>query len=219
MNFGRIYEYRFKDIDQKKKQLFWNELSAYMYGEHLNKPARILDPAGGLCEFINSVPSQEKWTIDLSEEFLKKNAQKDVKIIIGNNMEVDIPENYFDGIFISNFLEHLHTQEQVALFLERMFKALKPGGRIAIIGPNFKYCYKEYFDFADHYVILSELGLAEHLYGAGFNLLKIYPKFLPLSFRSGGWLPVNKLTVTSYLKLPFFWNFLGKQFLVVAEKK
>ncbi len=80
-------------------------------------------------------------------------------------MEVDLPPQYFDAIFVSNFLEHLNSQEEVAIFLKRLYSTIKNGGRIVIMGPNFKYAYKEYFDFADHKIILSELGVTEHLMG------------------------------------------------------
>jgi ubiquinone/menaquinone biosynthesis C-methylase UbiE len=218
MNFQRIYEYRFQHADESKKQIVWKAISEWLYAGHLNKPQAVLDPAGGLCEFINNVPAKERWAIDIEKEFISKYAHKDVHIVIGNNLEVEIPENHFDAIFISNFLEHLMSQEEVATLLGRMYKALKKGGRIVVMGPNFKYCYKEYFDFADHTVILSELGVAEHLYGAGFTIKKIIPRFLPLSFRSGGWLPVTAFTVGTYLKTPLAWRFMGKQFLLVAEK-
>ncbi len=84
------------------------------------------------------------------------------------------------------------------------------------MGPNFKYVYKEYFDFADHTVVLSELGVAEHLYGAGFEVETIHPRFLPLSFRGG--LPVNKFLVQCYLAMPWAWRFFGKQFLLIGRK-
>lgn len=187
-------------------------------GGHLNQPKTILDPAGGYCEFINNVPSAEKWTIDIQKEFVTKYANKDIKIIIGNNLEVDLPPQYFDAVFVSNFLEHLNSQEEIAILINRLYSTIKDGGRIVIMGPNFKYAYKEYFDFADHKVILSELGVAEHLIGASFHVVKIIPRFLPLSFRIGGLLSVSHFTVKTYLHLPLFWRFLGKQFLVVAEK-
>ena len=57
----------------------------------------------------------------------------------------------------------------------------------------------------------------EHLYGAGFELVETHPRFLPLSFR--GKLPVHKLLVRLYLKMPFIWFLFGKQFLIIAEKK
>ena len=215
MNYKRIYSYRFEKVDMEKKNIVWNEIAHFLYNTHLNKPQKTLDTAGGLCEFINHIPSPERWTIDLSEE-VKNYADPKIKTIIGNNLEVELPENYFDGIFISNFLEHLNSQFEVADFLERMFKALRSKGRIVIMGPNFRHTYKDYFNFADHTVILTELGVAEHLYGAGFNILKIYDKFLPLTFRRG--LPVSRFLIHTYLQMPFAWRFFGEQFLLVAEK-
>ncbi|MCC2548293.1 class I SAM-dependent methyltransferase [Hymenobacter sp. BT175] len=218
MNFPRIYQYRFQNTNTAKKQIVWHELAHWLYKGYLNRPQRILDPAGGLCEFINAVPAAEKWTIDLEEDFIRKHANPEVTIRVGSNLEVDLPQNHFDAVFISNFLEHLETQEQVATMLQRMHGAMRKGGRIVIMGPNFKCTYKEYFDFADHTVILTELGVAEHLYGAGFTIVKTIDRFFPLSFRSGGYLPVTPLTVKSYLNMPLAWKVMGKQFLVVAEK-
>jgi predicted SAM-dependent methyltransferase len=70
-------------------------------------------------------------------EHTKRAAQSDVKVVIGNNLDVTLPLNYFEGVYVSNFLEHLHSQEDVATFLERMFAILKPGGKIAIYGSQF----------------------------------------------------------------------------------
>lgn len=214
MNYERIYQYRFQQVSHAKKQSIWKEIAEFFY-QKLDQPKRILDSAGGMCEFINAVPSQEKWVIDISHT-VNEYASPEVKIVVGDSLQVPLPDNYFDAVFISNFLEHLRSQEEVAHFLERMFATLRPGGKIAIIGPNFKYAYREYFDFADHTVVLSELGVEEHLYGAGFAIKQTYSRFLPLSFRGG--LPVHKLLVRLYLNMPFVWFVLGKQFLIVAEK-
>ena len=214
MNYERIYNYRFKGINRDKKLLTWKIIAEFIH-KKLGNPNAIIDPAAGDCEFINHVPANECWAVDMSEH-TKVMAAKNVKVITGNNLEVDLPKNYFDGVYISNFLEHLHSQEDVALFLERMFSILKPGGKIAVMGPNFKYCYKNYFDFADHTVILTELGVAEHLFGAGFNVTEIHPKFLPLSFRGG--IPVSEFLVKMYFNIPFAWEIMGKQFLLIAQK-
>ena len=215
MNYERIYEYRFKDIDIKKKNIVWKEIAAFIR-ELTDNPQKVLDPAGGMCEFINNIDAPEKWTIDLNEAFVGKYADASVKKVIGNNLSVDLPDEYFDLAFVSNFLEHLSSQEQVGEFLQKLFRSVKTGGFIAVMGPNFKYAFREYFDFADHTVCLSETGAAEHLVGAGFDIDKIYPRFLPLSFRGG--LPVNKFLIQSYLKMPFAWRFFGKQFLIIAKK-
>jgi SAM-dependent methyltransferase len=215
MNYERIYEYRFRGIDTASKQITWEEIANFIY-KKLSGPKSILDPAAGKCELINSIKSEDRWAVDLNDYFIHKYAGPKVKVVVGDIFHVDLPENYFDAVFVSNFLEHLHSQEEVAAFLEKMFKSIKPGGKIAVMGPNFKYTYKYYFDFADHTVILSELGLAEHLYGAGFNLESIHPKFLPLSFRGG--IPVSRFLVKTYLSFPLAWRIMGKQFLVIANK-
>jgi SAM-dependent methyltransferase len=215
MDLDRIYEYRFRDVDHVKRRMVWDELARFMH-KKLKSPNILLDPAAGMCEFINASPAKEKWAVDLNEPFIRAHADKDLHIVIGDTLSVDLPKDHFEGVFVSNFLEHLHSQEEVAAFLRKLYGHLKTGGRIAIMGPNFKYVYKEYFDFADHTVILSELGVAEHLYGAGFEVEAIHPRFLPLSFRGG--LPVNKFLVRTFLSMPFAWRFFGKQFLLIGRK-
>lgn len=216
MNYQRIYEYRFKSVNSGQKNIVWKEIATFIHNE-TNNPKTILDPAGGMCEFINNITAEEKWTIDLNEEFIKKYVDDNIKVLIGDNKSISLPSDYFELVFISNFLEHLNSQQEVADFLTKMFECVKPNGCLVLMGPNFKYAYKEYFDFADHTVCLSETGAAEHLVGAGFDIVKVFPRFLPLSFR--GNLPINKFLVRTYLKLPFAWRFFGKQFLIFAQKQ
>jgi hypothetical protein len=84
------------------------------------------------------------------------------------------------------------------------------------MGPNFRYCSREYFDFADHTVILTERGVEEHLYAAGFQIVAVHPRFLPYTFT--GRLPSHPALVRAYLRLPLAWRLLGKQFLAIAER-
>lgn len=216
---SRIYEYRFKDINQAKKNMVWKEIAGYLFEKYLNKPRKILDPAGGFCEFINNIPSEEKYTIDLNEEFVRRNAKAGVKVIVGNNLTCRLPGENFDAVFISNFLEHLDSQENISTLLTRMYSVLKINGRIAVMGPNFKFSFRKYFDFADHKIALSEISVAEHLYGAGFGIVKIIPRFIPLSFRSGSHFPLNPFMIRSYFRIPILWKIFGKQFLVIGEKQ
>jgi SAM-dependent methyltransferase len=131
-------------------------------------------------------------------------------------MDADLPDDYFDGVFVSNFLEHLPDQNAVADVLARLHDAMQPGGRIAIMGPNFKYCAREYFDCADHTVILSHVAVAGHLYAAGLEVTAVCPRFLPYSFR--GLLPPSPRLTRTYLRTPALWRLLGKQFLIFARR-
>jgi hypothetical protein len=115
---------------------------------------------------------------------------------------------------VSNFLEHLAVPGQVAEFLACSLAWLRPGGRIAILGPNFRYCSREYFDCADHVLPLTHISAAEHLCGAGYTLEEVVPRFLPYSSRS--LLPKSAWLTRVYLRTPLAWRVLGKQFLVTG---
>ena len=214
MNFQRLYEYRFRNVDQNARTAVWAEIGPFIHN-YLDRPQKVLDPAAGRCEFLNSIPAQERWGVDLVD-YQESWAAPGVKMLVGDALELDLPEGYFDAIWVSNFLEHLHSQEEVADFLERMLARLAPGGRIAIMGPNFRYCAKEYFDMADHTVILTHAGVEEHLYAAGYDVASVVPQFLPYSFT--GRLPPNPVLTRRYLNTPLAWRVLGKQFLVVGRR-
>ena len=215
MDNNRIYEYRFQNVDKKKKLITWQVIANYIFRE-LNAPTSIIDIAAGECEFINAVPVEEKWAVDLNSEFISKFVNKNIRVKTGNALQLNLPEEYFEAAFISNFLEHLNSHEEIHTVLTNIYQALRKDGRIAVIGPNFKYCSTEYFDFADHKIILTHISLEEHLYNAGFKIVKVFPKFLPVSFR--GKLPVNKFIVKTYFTFPILWKIVGKQFLVIAKK-
>jgi hypothetical protein len=219
LDLARIYSFRFRDVEPLRKMIVWRSLTNWIQKTWFVGANVYLDPACGTCDFLNEVSAPEKWGIDLEPQFSKKASDPKIKFIFGSNLEVDLPKNFFEAVFVSNFLEHLNSQDEVALFLNRMFDATAPKGRIAIMGPNFKYCSRNYFDFADHKVILTEKAVEEHLHGAGFNLVKTYPRFLPLTFKRSFLSHfIHKYTINTYLKAPFLWGLFGKQFLVIAEK-
>jgi hypothetical protein len=214
INYPRLYEYRFRHVDQGRRSLAWGEISRAIY-EWLGRPERILDPAAGMCEFLNAVPAPERWGVD-AVKYEQAEPAEAVRLIISDIMQADLPASYFDGIFVSNFLEHLNNPDDIAAFLDKMWCCTRPGGRLAVIGPNFRYCSREYFDCADHRVILTEQSIAEHLYAAGFEILRAWPRFLPYSFT--GRLPAHPSLVRGYLRLPIAWSLLGKQFLVIGRR-
>lgn len=127
-----------------------------------------------------------------------------------------LPRDHFDLVFASNVLEHLATPAMVNAFLTRAREVLAPGGRIVVMGPNFRYCAKDYFDCADHVIALTHISIEEHLVAAGFELERTIPRFLPYSFRSH--LPALGWSTRLYLAIPLAWRLLGKQFLVVGSR-
>ena len=213
MDYDALYRHRFKNVNQQQRNNVWKLISEYLTSLAGN-PERVLDPACGLGEFINNCQATERWASDLAMK--GSELHPSIKFIQGNFLEVNLPDEYFDLIFISNVLEHLPSQFDVNEFLVHARKKLRTGGKIIVIGPNFKYCYKEYFDCADHIIPLTNISLEEHLIAAGLTIENNTARFLPYSFRSK--LPAFSLTTRLYLRFRLFWRVLGKQFLLIASK-
>jgi hypothetical protein len=213
INYQRLYEYRFKGVDQAIRQAVWNEIAMYMY-PRMGSPVKVLDPGAGRCEFINAIPAAERWIVDMIDP--GEYRDPGVKVVPGSILDAELPADYFDGVFVSNVLEHLPTQNAVGAALSKLWAWMEPGGTITVLGPNFRYCMKEYFDCADHTLALTAVAVAEHLHAAGFDVGAVIPRFLPYSFR--GLLPPSPLLTRTYLRVPALWRLLGKQFLVLATK-
>lgn len=214
-DYKALYDYRFKNVEQNNRDIVWQIITKFIH-QIVGPSDRILDPAAGRGEFIKFSTSNEKWVID-QEDYIGWTSEKNVRFICGNCFDVDLPVNYFDLIFVSNLLEHLNTQFDIQRLLKKLKSSLKPTGTIVIMGPNFKYCYQEYFDCADHIIPLTHISIEEHLTSAGYSVTKNVPRFLPYSFRSR--LPSWPILVSCYLKFPFLWKYIGKQFLILAKIK
>jgi hypothetical protein len=214
INYQRLYEFRFRGVDQSTRVSVWQEIAPFIH-QQLGRPERVLDPAAGRGEFINAVPARERWAVD-QVAYDEGTYEAGVHSVVSDIFAADLPQGHFGGVFVSNFLEHLTTQEDVARFLGRMHETTAVGGRIAIMGPNFRYCMREYFDMADHTLIFTHRAIAEHLYAAGFEIERVEPRFLPYSFT--GRLPPSPALTRLYLKNPAAWRLVGKQFLVIGRR-
>jgi hypothetical protein len=215
IDYQRLYEFRFRDVDQSARIRVWDEIAPFIH-EQIGRPQRVLDPAAGRGEFINAVPAAERWAID-QVAYAEGTYAPGVKAVVSDIFAAELPEAHFGGVFVSNFLEHLLSQEDVGTFLQRMRAATAVGGRIAIMGPNFRYCPREYFDMADHTLIFTHRAIAEHVYAAGYEVERVVPRFLPYSFT--GRLPPSPPLTRRYLRMPVAWPLVGKQFLVIGRRR
>jgi SAM-dependent methyltransferase len=213
----RLYASRFDSSQRKAKLLLWKVLVQDFLQKYIKKTATVLDIAGGYCEFINQVKAKEKYLIDLNPD-AKLFADPDVHLIVDDIVKPqhsDTLNRYFDVIFTSNFFEHLRSKEELIQVLLFCFNQLKPGGSLLIIQPNFKYSYKEYYDFIDHHLPITHLALDEVLRAVGFEVKTLIPRFLPFTTKGR---PSAPWMLRLYLKLPVIWRFFGAQMFVVAVK-
>ncbi len=71
--------------------------------------------------------------IDIVDNRIKKAKQEDVNFIIANFLEYELPENYFDFIYVDSVLEHVLNPKE---YLIKIKQLLKPGGIVYIGVPN-----------------------------------------------------------------------------------
>src|SRR5262249_25430842 len=126
------------------------------------------------------------------------------------------PREYFDLVFMSNYLEHLPSGDHVIEQLRAVASVLKPQGRILILQPNIRLTRQAYWDFIDHKVALTDRSLAEAAELAGFRVVRMIRRFLP--YTTKGRLPVSARLVRLYLAFPPAWRVLGQQTLLLAQR-
>lgn len=210
-----IYSRRFAGIEKSRDQV-WKVLTAHYFQQWVNPNDVVLDVGAGFCEFINNIKAKQKIAVDLNPVTRQK-AAPDVTVI-SQDVTKDWPvaSGSVDIVFTSNFFEHLSGKNDLLLCLQEIHRVLRPNGLLLAMGPNIRFCFKEYWDFFDHFLALSDRSMAEALEISGFQAEKVIAQFLPYTMK--GKLSPNPMLVRLYLAMPLFWRVMGKQFLVFARK-
>lgn len=213
---AEIYRNRFPQAVLQRRQEVWRVLCGEWFSRYVPASARVLEIAPGYCEFINNIQAAERVGIDLNPDTSRR-AAPGVTIYQGAAEDLAdlLPAHHFDVAFMSNFLEHCRTREQILDVLKAARSVLKIGGKVLILGPNFRHCVGDYYDYFDHHLPLTDRSVAESLQLAGFEIEAIFPRTLPFTFRSH--LPSWPWLVKMYLKMPWAWRFFGAQFFLVAK--
>jgi SAM-dependent methyltransferase len=210
-----VYRARF-DGKVAYRRKVWSSLVENLFVPRLGDAKRVLDLAAGYGDFINNVAADEKFAIDLNPD-ARVHLDADVHLFaIDATTPWPIAEGSLDAVFTSNFFEHLPSPDALLGVLSQASRSLKPGGRLIAIGPNMRYTLKEYWDFLDHRLPLTERSLKEALELRGFRVVECIPRLLPYSMDSHRQVPAS--LVALYCRVPLLWRFFGKQFLLVAER-
>jgi len=210
-----VYEQRFDEADQARKEAIWRELGKY-FQRFIAADARVVDIACDLGYFIRNIQAGERWATDIRD--VGATLPPDVHFIRASGLDLAdvLPNDSFDLAFFSNYLEHLASTEAVLEQLRVAFALLKPGGKVLILQPNIRLIGGSYWDFIDHQTALTEKSLGEAATMAGFKTKQVIARFLPYTTKSK--FPQHPLLVRAYLHLPPAWLFFGKQTLYLGEK-
>ena len=176
----------------------------------------VLDLGCGWGEFIRHVEARSRYAIDLNPDAAER-VGEGVRFFLQDCAACwPLEDASLDVVFSSNFIEHLPDKPALESTLEQVYRCLRPGGRVILLGPNLRYTGGAYWDFWDHHLPITDRSLVEVLSLKGFEVNRVIPRFLPYTMSDGRQVPL--WMVRAYLALPAAWPLLGKQFLVVAQK-
>lgn len=191
----------------------WRAITEYLQ-TYVGENKTVLDLGSGYGDFINLIKAKKKYALDIGAD-VKDYITKEAIFINKPASELqEIATNSLDVVFSSNLMEHLDKSE-LDQTMKSVKRCIKKGGTLILVGPNFRYCYKEYFDDYTHKTIYTHVSLSDAMCEYGFIPVKVMPKFLPLSLKSR--LPKSYLLTKMYLHSPV--KPLGKQMLLIFEAK
>ena len=211
----REYQRRFAGTEMYRNQI-WSRLVSAFFQTWIPAESAVLDLGCGYGEFINHVQARAKYAMDLNPDARSKLNQEVEFFLHDCSVKWPLPAESLDVIFSSNFFEHLPSKEVLSSVIGNATYCLKPKGRLICLGPNVKYLAGAYWDFWDHQIPLSDRSLQELLEINGLQIVKVWSRFLPFTM-SGGFRP-SPIFVDLYLKCPWIWPLVGRQFLIVAQK-
>ena len=206
-NDKNYHETRFKFDPGRVK--VWRAITEYLQ-PYVGTDKSVFDLGAGYGDFINLIQAKKKYALDISAA-VKDYIAEDVTFIHKPSTSLEeLETNSMDVVFSSNLMEHLDRNE-LDQTMAGVTRAMREGGVLILVGPNFRYAYKEYFDDYTHKTIYTHVSLADIMFEYGFTPIKVVPKFLPLSLKSK--LPKSYFLTRLYLNLPF--SPMGKQMLLI----
>ncbi len=190
----------------------WGHVTAYLQ-RWIPPDGVVIDLAAGYADFAANVRARRRIAIDLNPA-LPSLVAPGVEAIVGDATDLStFADGSIDAVFASNFLEHL-DHEAVDRCLAEIHRALRPGGRLLLVQPNFRLAPGAYFDDYTHRTIFTDRSLADLLVARGFTLVRVEPRFLPLTLKSR--LKSGHRLVPLYLRSPY--RPLAGQMLHIAER-
>jgi SAM-dependent methyltransferase len=177
--------------------------------------AHVLEIGAGYCDWINNVSAARRVAVDVWPDVARYAAAGVQPAVMDASRELrTLGESAFDVVLASNVLEHF-APDVAASVVGDVAALLKPGGRVVIIQPNFRYAWRRYFDDYTHRAVFTDVSLPALLRAHGFAIDLVEARFLPYSMR-GATLPIRPWIVRAYLRSPI--KPMAGQMLVVAHK-
>jgi len=196
------------------RAIVWKVVAEHL-ARWMPRAGHVLEIGAGYCEWINNVTAAVRVAVDIWPETARYAAPGvETKILDVSRDLASLGTSSFDAVLASNILEHFEPGVASSV-VEDVARLLKPGGRLLIVQPNFRFAAKRYFDDYTHRSVFTDVSLPNLLRAHGFRIDHVQPRFLPYSMRDSR-LPIRSWTVRAYLRSPI--KPMAGQMLVVASK-
>lgn len=148
LRLAKLYRERFDPQEVEQKNKLWRTLCAEFFQKFIPEDSIVLDIGAGYCEFINNIKARKKYAVDLNENICLF-ANQDVEVFVRSASHLDfLPDSSIDVTFMSNFLEHLKSKEEVLEVLLEIYRVcVSRGGRSSNIAAQHKVCLQAVLGF------------------------------------------------------------------------
>ena len=196
-----------------KRDLIWQAIAEHLQSNFIDTNDTVIDLGCGYGDFINHVNAKRKIAVDLED--VEPYLQDDIEFHRSSVESLSfLDADSVNIVFGSNLLEHL-DRAQINNTLVEARRILKPTGKIILIQPNFRLCYKNYFDDYTHQTIFTDESLCGLLMSHDYSIVLKKAGYLPFSMQSR--LPKSYWLTRAYLALGS--PIMSKQMLVVGIKQ
>jgi SAM-dependent methyltransferase len=214
-DLGSLYSRRFSDVDAESQDAVWREITRFLQ-RYVPVDGQVLDIACDRGTFIRNIVARDKWAVDLRD--VRRHLPSEIHFLQADGLTLTdvLPNGAFDLVFMSNYLEHLASSDDVVRQLEVVRQLLSPTGRVLILQPNIRLVGAAYWDFLDHHTALTEKSLVEAAENAGLATVELITRFLPYTSKSR--VPRHPKLVRAYLAFPPAWRLMGRQTLYLGRR-
>lgn len=201
--------------EEPTRALVWEAIAEYLE-KWVPERAHVLEIGAGYCCWINAVRAARRVAVDVWQDLARHAAEGVEPVVMDATAGLGaLGREAFDVVLASNVLEHFDP-DAAARLVDDIAVALRRGGRLIVVQPNFRFAFRHYFDDYTHRSVFTDVSLANLLRAHGFRIERVAAKFLPYSMR-GSRLPITGWAVRAYLRSP--WKPWAGQMLIVATKE
>ncbi len=208
----------FDDKKEDNKRLFYtyNRILKFLNCDQIITGKKVLDLGSGDGSFVNVCKEEGIDAIPLDAYSQKIDFERD---------KLPFDNETFDFITLTSLIEHINNPK---LILGEINRILNKDGLVIITTPNFKYCYKIFYDDPTHVKPYTKKAIERLLHMNEFKVIKTLPFLvnkselfwkLPFSFKIASMIPFKNHQFKNNFLIPNFLKGKSTAMTIVAKKK